>query len=128
MNPNASGGNTMDNFVVNSYTPTLTNTTNVAASTAFTTYYMRINNYCLVFGRVDIDPTAAGSVVQLNMSVPIATNFTSTIQAGGAANCVVINQHLGITTEGTLETLSFRGVPSDASNRQYQFNAWYLIQ
>ena len=120
------GGSTLNNFILNSYTPTLTNTTNIAASTAFATYYMRINSYVLVFGRIDIDPTATG-VIELDMSLPIASNLSATNQAGGTAVCTAVNQALGIRGNSTSDALTFRGVATDASDQAYQFNAWYLI-
>lgn len=126
INPNASGGVDFTNFDVNQYTPTLTNVTNVAASTAFSTNYVRWNNYCAVFGRVDIDPTATGAI-ELGMTLPIASNFSSSIQLGGGAWCTAINQHLAIVPDTTNDRLSFQGITTDASNRQYSFLTIYRI-
>lgn len=110
------------------YTPTLTNTTNVAASTAYLSNYYRVGNYITVFGRVDIDPTAAGAVV-LEMSTPVATNFTSTIQAAGSAiGFAVANLYAACQPNGTNETLEFRYVAVDTANRQFQFQCSYLVQ
>lgn len=66
------------------YTPTLDNTTNVAASTAFTTFYLRLGPICVVAGKANIDPTAAGATV-LGISLPVASNFSSDEQAAGVA-------------------------------------------
>ena len=65
------------------YTPTLTNTTNVAASTARVCQYMRVGSVVTVSGSVNIDPTATGSTV-LTMSLPIASNFANTYELGGS--------------------------------------------
>lgn len=64
------------------YTPTLTNGTNVAASTAFACQYMRIGNTITVSGRVDIDPTSTGATT-LGISLPIASALTNDYQLGG---------------------------------------------
>lgn len=70
------------------YTPTLTNATNIAASTAFLARWSRVGNIVTVSGSVDIDPTAAGTTV-LEMSLPVASNFSSTIDAGGTTACAL---------------------------------------
>ena len=70
-------------IVSGTYTPTLTNTTNVAASTARVCQYMRVGSVVTVSGSVNIDPTATGSTV-LTMSLPIASNFANTYELGGS--------------------------------------------
>lgn len=66
------------------YTPTLNNTTNVAASTAFTTFYLRLGPIAVVAGKVNIDTTSTGATV-LGISLPVASNFSSDEQAAGVA-------------------------------------------
>src|SRR5687767_7463770 len=46
-----------------SYTPTLFNTTNVAASTAYECGWLRVGNRVTVYGLVDIDVTSAAATV-----------------------------------------------------------------
>jgi len=70
-------------IVGGTYTPTLSNTTNVAASTARVCQYMRVGSVVTVSGSVNIDPTATGSTV-LTMSLPIASNFANTYELGGS--------------------------------------------
>jgi hypothetical protein len=65
------------------YTPTLTNGVNVAASTAFACQYMRVGNVVTVSGQVNIDPTLATTYTQLEMTIPVASNFTSGRECGG---------------------------------------------
>ena len=65
------------------YTPTLSNTTNVAASTARVCQYMRVGSVVTVSGSVNIAPTATGATV-LTMSLPIASNFANTYELGGS--------------------------------------------
>lgn len=68
------------------YTPSLTNGANVAASTAYACQWMRVGNVVTVSGRVDIDPTAAGAAsTTLDISLPIASNLALTGQLGGTA-------------------------------------------
>lgn len=68
------------------YTPTLTNVTNVAASTAYVCQYLQLVSSVIVSGKVDIDATAgAGTASELDISLPIASNFTATEDCGGTA-------------------------------------------
>jgi hypothetical protein len=67
------------------YTPTLTNVTNVAASAVSTDFqYFRIGNLVYVTGGVTIDPTAGGNTAtELGITIPIASNFTGSYDANG---------------------------------------------
>lgn len=76
------GTATLIDLKAGTYTPTLTNTTNIDASTSYQAQYMRIGNVVSVSGKVDIDPTAAGSVT-LGISLPIASNLTNNEDVGG---------------------------------------------
>ncbi|MEY4428831.1 MAG: hypothetical protein RLZZ182_1520 [Pseudomonadota bacterium] len=66
------------------YTPTLTNVTNLSASTAYEWAYVRIGSVMFGGGRVDVDPTAAGST-QLGFSLPVASNLGATTDCSGCA-------------------------------------------
>lgn len=46
-------------FAFGRFTPTYSNNTNVAATTAYPAYYFKVFNLVFAFGLVDIDPTAA---------------------------------------------------------------------
>lgn len=64
------------------YTPALTNTTNITSSTGYDCTYTRIGNIVTVYGHVDITPTIGG-IVELGFSLPIASNFTAANDANG---------------------------------------------
>jgi len=113
-------------FGAGTYTPTLTNTTNVAASTAFECQYMRVGNVVTVSGEVDIDATATGNAV-LNMSLPIASNLTAATQVGGVAFAALIQQGFAILADTSANNALFRGNLSDAANRSYWFSFTYQI-
>lgn len=68
------------------YTPTLTNTTNVAASTAHTMFWLRVGNTVTVAGEVEVDPTASASSTLLGISLPIASAFTDPDQLAGVGS------------------------------------------
>lgn len=67
------------------YTPGLTNTTNVGSSSTSPHQFMRVGNVVTVSGRVLVNPAAAGTV-QIDLSLPVPTsNFTDDAQGSGAA-------------------------------------------
>jgi hypothetical protein len=127
VDPNASGGITMSVFDIGTYMPTTTNVTNVSASAAFaSTNYVRVNNQVLVYGRIDINPVAAGAV-EVGLSLPVASAFSGSIQGGGACNCIEINQHLGIVPDTTNARLKIVGIVTDTAERQYSFFVMYRV-
>jgi len=65
------------------YTPTLTNGTNVADSTAFLCHWFRVGNTVTVSGAVNINTTSTGASV-ISMTIPVASVFTNSYQGGGA--------------------------------------------
>lgn len=110
------------------YTPTLVNTTNVAASTAYLCQWMRIGNTVTVSGQVDIDPTLGATQTTLNMSLPVASDFASSIQAGGIANTAgVVGNVMSIQADATNNNVALIGLLTDAANRGYAFTFTYLI-
>lgn len=75
------------NFLSSSYTPGLTNVTNVTASTAYITGYYRIGNSVTVYGKIDIDATlSASAATEVGVALPIASNFTGEEDLGGDAS------------------------------------------
>lgn len=76
------------------YTPTLNNTTNVAASAVVgAANYLRVGAVVNVSGSCTIDPTAAGATV-LGISLPIASNF------GAVEDCAGTAATISVATEG----------------------------
>jgi hypothetical protein len=69
------------------YTPTLSNTTNIATSSAGLWQYIRIGNVVTASGRVQIDPTAGSVDTLLGISLPVASNFTANSNCAGAGAC-----------------------------------------
>ena len=67
------------------YTPTLTNGTNVASSSPQVMQFMRVGNTVTVGGYINIDTTATGAS-SLRMSLPVPSNFTSSVDAGGVGS------------------------------------------
>lgn len=106
------------------FTPTITNGTNVASSTARLCRMMMMGNVITYSGHATIDPTAAGNTVWY-MSLPIPSNFTDVYDAsgvfrsfqGGDLNGIIFadtaNDRLkfdGETTLTTAQDISFCGM------------------
>jgi len=110
------------------YTPTLYNTTNVAASTAFECQYMRVGNVVTVSGKVNIDATTTSTSTELGMSVPINSTLTDAGQCGGSfsrATSVASGTILGDSSNAN--RVRFIIIVDTAANATYLFHFTYLI-
>jgi hypothetical protein len=65
------------------YTPTGVAVNNVDGVTTYLAQYMRVGNTVTVSGRVDYDPTGAGTSTRWTMTCPVTTNFSGALSAGG---------------------------------------------
>lgn len=110
------------------YTPTLTNATNVAASTAAECQYMRVGNVVTVAGSVDIDPTSSTPTTTLmGMSLPVASNFASNGQCGGVAFEIGSGQVAQIRANTTSDYAEFVFSAVSTANRTWSFTFTYLV-
>lgn len=74
-------------FAFGTYTPTITNETNIASTTVYDAQYMRVGNVVNVSGNISIDPTlAANTVTQIALSLPISTTAFGNGNLGGVAS------------------------------------------
>lgn len=112
-------------LAADTWTPSLTNTTNISSSVAHPCQYIRIGNRVICFGVVEINPTGAGACV-LKMTLPIASNFVNTEDADG--NFTSPNLTPGsIIPDGTLDKFDFRFTAAGAGNVFWRFVAGYVI-
>ena len=109
------------------YTPTLTNSTNVAASTAYVCQYLRLGNTVTVSGQVDIDPTTASTSTDLRMSLPIAATFGALSYCAGTAVCNTVAQSLPVVADVANNRARFLGIPTSNVNASYWFTFTYRI-
>jgi hypothetical protein len=124
-----SGTASLIDMVAGTYTPTLFNTTNVAASTAYLCNYVRLGSVVTVSGRVDIDVTAGSVTSLLGMSLPIASAFTSGFECAGTANCsAVASLSAAVGTDTTNDRANIGWVhTADTANRGWFFTFTYRI-
>jgi hypothetical protein len=116
------------NIFSGTYTPSLTNTTNIASSTAAVCQYMRVGNVVTVSGTVTIDPTATGRIV-MGFSLPIASALTAANECGGTfASAGTTTVNVGsITADSTNDRATFDGIANDAASRTYGFSFTYRV-
>jgi hypothetical protein len=120
----------LGNVSSGTYTPSLTNTTNIAASTPFTSQYMRVGNVVTVSGRLNIDPTTSGAACELGISLPIASDITATTQCGGTGSVSTTTTEVstgGILGDTTNNRATFRFVAGGTAARDYAFTFTYLV-
>lgn len=112
------------------FTIAFTNTTNIAASAAVASNYFRIGDRVYVYGTFTVDPTAAAPTTSaLDMSLPVASNFTATSDAYGVVNCGAIpadNGEISAVVASDLARFNFQA--SSAANRQCSVVYSYLAQ
>lgn len=109
------------------YTPTLTNATNLTASTAYQCQYIRIGRVGVVGGRVNADPTAAGDT-RLGISLPVPSNFGALEDCGGVA-CApgVAGVVAACTADAANDRIELRWQAVDLTNQPLYFIAIYEI-
>lgn len=123
-------GFTTTNLASGTYSPSLTNTTNVSASTAYVTGYYRIGNSVTVYGKVDIDVTlAASTATELNVSLPIASNMTADEDLGGTAiSDSVASLAARIKADATNDRASIVFKAISLTNDSYSFEFSYQVK
>lgn len=116
------------NIYSGTYTPTLTNVTNVAASTASECQYMRVGNVVSISGQFIVQVTTGGSAFTLGISLPIASDFAAQRNAGGSfgSGSATLTANF-IVADSTNDRLSAVGICSDTTSRTYAFHVTYRI-
>lgn len=110
------------------YTPTLTNVTNITASTGYECQYLRVGNTVTVSGKVDIDVTL-GAASELGLSLPIASGFTAEENAGGTASSPAAASLVSaVKADATNDRAAFVFTAVSLTNDSYWFEFTYQIK
>lgn len=119
---------TYKNLLSNTYTPTLTNTTNIDASTAFSCQYARIEDFVVVSGFVNIDPTSTGTTI-LEISLPVASNLTASSELCGQSATTTTTSPVFGSLYGnfTNDRAYLRFVATSSVNTQHCFTFSYRV-
>jgi hypothetical protein len=116
-------GTTNQYIASGTYTPTLSNTTNVSSSTAFECQWIRVGNVVTVSGMVGITATGAGNTV-LRMTLPIPSDFSQLYHCAGVHNQSSGTENAGVIYAGIgTDTAEFNhtAVSTSALNRLFSF-------
>lgn len=128
-NAAANGDATNPDLRSGTYTPTLSNTTNVAASTPRLCTWSRVGNMVTITGQFDIDPTLTATSTVLGISLPSASNFTTAYEAGGGAWSIAIaSESAGIQANATTDVIEVTFIAVDLSNHTMAFQAGYEVK
>lgn len=114
------------NITSGTYTPTLTNVTNLDGSTAQQCRYMRVGNFVLVAGIANADPTALGAC-QLDISLPVASNFASLTDCAGVASCNSVTQPGSIAGETSNDRARMDWIATSTANVAMFFVFGYTV-
>jgi len=115
------------NVYSGTYTPTLTNITNVASSTAVTCQYMRVGNVVTVSGQVVIQATTGGSASAIGVSLPIASDLSALRQLAGSLGTSASYTTATIYGDLTNDRATFYITIPDTTSRNYFFHFTYLV-
>jgi hypothetical protein len=115
--------------VAGTYTPTLTNGTNVAASTPRICQYLRVGNTVTVSGGFSCDPTTGSTTTVLSISLPVASNLANAYElAGIAANALPSPTEVGqIVGDATNNIATVTMNPASALNAAWVFSFTYQV-
>jgi hypothetical protein len=124
----AIGDKTLDDKLSASgtYSPTLTQTTNVSSSTPAACQYMRIGNVVTVSGVVSVTCTAGASTpTTLGISLPIASDLAATTQCGGAGRAATASAGISANVISNVASVDWLASASGAQTLCFTFT--YLI-
>jgi hypothetical protein len=116
--------------ITNTFTPTLTGVTNVSSSTAFLSGWVRIGNAVFFFTRISVTATAAGATTQIDISLPIASNFTAVNQCVGTGSILDSSTEVatvGVQADTTNDRASAVFVSTSTSARVYTLMIGYFV-
>lgn len=127
-NAGAVTGVTNQYLASGTYTPTLTNGTNVSASTAYQAQWLRVGNVVTVSGRFDVDTVAATTGAILRISLPIASNFAANEDCAGTANADgVVSESAAIYADATNNDAQVAWITTTTINHGMSFTFTYEV-
>jgi hypothetical protein len=115
------------NTTSSTYVPGLTNVTNLSASSDAAAQYIRVGSIVHVGGLVNIDPVAAAAI-QLEMTLPIASNLGASSDLTGVSNAPFdANEALALVAETDTNKAALVGVATQTTLHTTCFMFTYRI-
>ena len=110
------------------YSPTLTNIANITSSTPDVLTYINVGPVVTVAGSVELNVTAAATT-QLGVSLPVASNFGASANAGGVGANMNGGVNIGISADATNDRvdLKFTSTPAGVGTQSLTFMFQYLV-
>lgn len=109
-----------------SYTPTLTDVTNLDSSTAAECSYVRIGDTVIVGFRAAVNPTAAAAT-ELGVSLPIPSNFANARECAGSFSAAVSTECGLIDADVTNNRATVRWIAVTTSDHNISGTFMYRI-
>lgn len=111
------------------YMPVATLTANLDAATPSVAQFSRQGSAVTVSGHTTIDPTAAGpTATVLGLSIPIASNFTNSTQAGGSAHSVATqDEQFVIYADAVNDRVTVDGLARSAAAHDIWYHYSYQV-
>lgn len=107
------------------YTPTLTGTANVDATTAFQCMYTRTGDVVTVEGQMNIDPTSSATATTVGISLPISSTFSNDYECSGLINSTATYGFIYADTSNNRAELRF--ISASDVNRAHRFSFSYRV-
>lgn len=129
-NANAATG-TVAMLASGTYTPTITDSANTSARTAYQSQWTRVGNVVTVSGVADVDPTNTLTITIIKITLPVTSNFSAAGNCRGTANCGVIAGQSAAILETTSYTSDFalmKWNTTDITNQPMSYTFIYLVQ
>lgn len=125
----ANGFNGVNSVIYNTFTPTLTNTTNIASSTPQLSSYFCIGNHCHVSGYFDVTCTAgAGTSSTLKISLPIASAMTLITDLNGVVGSSSLTQTGAIFADTTNDVAQVTWLCQSTGAQAIRYSFDYLVK
>ena len=130
-NAGAVTGTTNQYIASGTYTPTANSFTNVTAATPSTFQWIRVGNVVTVSGVLQIQTTAgANTFTNLNLSLPIASNFTNITNCAGTgarASGGTIEEPIIVVGDTTNDAVALSFYATTSSNQTASVHFTYVI-
>lgn len=125
-NAGAVTGTTEQYIASGTWTPTLTNTTNLSASTANQGQWIRVGNVVVASVMINIDPTIAGAIV-LGVSLPIASAFGSAQRLSGTAASNTATEVYAVFGDAPNDRATVGGLAVDVAAHNIMVHFTYVV-
>ena len=107
------------------YTPSVTNVTNIQATTPRLAQYLRVGNTVTVSGSIEIDPTATGASA-IRLTIPVASNFANDYDCGGTFSTTT-GVAGAISADAATDTVTFNWNAGVSTNDRYYYTFTYKV-